>query len=184
MTTVVPQPTVEQIATIDPDTDFEAAYAAGVTFTHRRAHILTVACPRPRCRAGLGQHCITPNGWTANFHRERADLAYGRTKPARTRKHRLTDPQAVRIEVAAEYGQFYAAGQYANFSGDAAERAVADALLRAELVEQVAEDAYERTLRLTAEGWRTYWHHKLVIRRLPDDQHDSTCPCATEEPKP
>lgn len=78
MTTTEVQPTAEQVATLDPDHEFERAYAAGVTYTHRRLHILTVACPRPRCAAPAGVHCTTPNGWLANFHRERVDLAYGR----------------------------------------------------------------------------------------------------------
>lgn len=180
-TDIVVEPTAEAIATLDPDVDFEAAYAVGVTYTHRRTHILTFACPRPRCPARVGEHCTTPNGWSTNFHKERIDLAYGRTKP-KPCKHRLTDSQAQRIEWAAEHGTYYAAGQHAHFGGDAAERAVADALLAHGYVEEAAVDGYgERCLRLTAEGWRTYWHHRLVIRRLPDGRHDTTCPCVTEE---
>lgn len=186
MTTVAPTPTAEQIATLDPDHDFDAAYAAGVTYSHRRAHILTFVCPRPRCPGRAGEHCTTPNSWlaTGGFHRERCDLAYRRTKTAKPRKHRLTDPQAQHIEVAAETdGTITLAGQWAQFGGDAAERATGDALLRAGLFEQVAVDNHgygERTLQLTAEGWRQYWHNRLVIRRLPDQQHDTTCPCAAE----
>lgn len=185
MTTVAPTPTAEQIATLDPDHDFDAAYAAGVTYSHRRAHILTFVCPRPRCPARVGKDCLTPNGWlvAGGFHKERCDLAYGRTKPAKARRHRLTDAQAQRIEVAAETdGTITVAGTYANYSGDAADRAAGDALLNAGLMEQVAVDDYGyRTLRLTDEGWRTYWHNRLVIRRLPDQQHNTTCPCATEQ---
>ncbi len=177
-TSVAPEPTPEQIATVDPYRDPLAADAAGVTYVHAGAHIRTVACPRPRCPAGVGEDCRTPNGYVTGYHPERRDRAYGRPA-APKRKPRLTDAQAQRIEIAAVHGQFHAAGQYANYSGDAAERAVADALLRAGLVEVTATDVYgERTLKLTPEGWRTYWHHRLVIRRHPDEQHDTLCPCA------
>jgi hypothetical protein len=130
---------------------------------------LSAPCPMPRCRAAVGEGCRTPNGWLA-YHKARERAVRGE-QPKPTRKHRLTDAQAQRIEVAAEYGQFCAPGQYADLGGDAAERAVADAL----------ERHGERTMRLTAEGWRTYWHHRLVIRRLPDGRHDSTCPCASAD---
>lgn len=143
---------------------------------------LSVPCPQPRCLARTGEDCRTPNGWLT-YHKAREKAVRGEA-PAAPRRHRLTDAQAQRIEVAAHYGQVYAAGQYANFAGDAAERAVADALVHHGLMEAVAADQYgERKLHLTAEGWRTYWHHRLVIRRLPDDQHAGTCPCAEEEAK-
>ncbi len=82
MNTTTPTPTAEQIATLDPDADYATAYAAGVTYFHRRTHVLTVACPRPRCAGRVGVHCTTPNGWSAGLHPERADVAYGRTRKA------------------------------------------------------------------------------------------------------
>lgn len=180
----LPTPTPEQIATLDPDRDFEAAYTAGVTFTHRRQHILTVACPRPRCNARVGENCATPNGWLTDFHKDRADLAYGRTRPKR--KPRLTDRQAEWLEWAAESDdhRLVGPGQQAAFRGDAAARATADAMLAAGLVHVVAEDEYgERTLELTDLGWSTYWTHRLVIRRSLDYlNHPVTCPCRATQP--
>jgi hypothetical protein len=143
---------------------------------------LSVPCPMPRCRAGVGRNCTTPNGWRT-YHRAREKAAYGEpATPTKPRKHRLTEAQAQRIEAAAHYGQIYAADQHATLGGDAAERAVADSLLRHNLVEQTATTpSGERVLQLTADGWRTYWHHRLIIRHLPDDRHSTTCPCKGEE---
>lgn len=150
--------------------------------TADRERRLSVPCPQPRCPAGVGDLCRTPNGWLT-YHKAREKAVSG-VSAAKPRKHRLTDAQAQRIEWAAEAGVYYAAGQYANLRGDAAERAVADALLRAKLIQQVGtgDDGQERVLQLTADGWRTYWHHRLVIRRLPDDRHVATCPCEGRTP--
>lgn len=180
MTATVPIPTSEQIATLDPSVDFDAAYAAGVTFTHSGNHIRTFACPRKRCPARSGDSCRSPNGWgvAGGFHKERTDLAYGRTRPAKPRKHRLTDAQAQKLEVAAETDdhRLYAVGQYAQFGGDAADRQTADAMERGGLIHQVGENRGDRIFELTDEGWRVYHTHRLIIRRaLPD--HPATCPC-------
>lgn len=154
-------------------------HAVESEFAARRRLARTVACPMPRCRAPIGADCRTPNGYAA-LHAARVRAASAGTAPkAKPRRHRLTDAQAQRIETAAEHGRIFAADQYGTLRGDAAERAVADALLRAGLVEQVRVlDSGERELRLTAEGWRTYWHHRLPIRRLPEARHAGTCPCA------
>jgi len=179
-TATAPTPTAAQIATLDPETDFDAAWEAGVTFTHRAQHIKTVACPAPRCTGWVGESCRTPNGRTVGFHKVRVDLSYGRTKVT-TRPHRLTDPQADAIERMAEAGELWAPGKWANFRGDRARRAVADALVAHGYASVHRESEHgERCLRLTADGWRTYWHHRRVIRRLPDEQHEATCPCADE----
>ncbi len=180
----MPVPTPEQIATLDPDTDFEAAYAAGVTYFHRRDHVLTIACPRPRCRGDVGYHCTTPNGWSAGLHKDRANLAYGRTKQAKPRPHRLTDRQAEWLELAAESDdhRLYAPGQYANFSGDAALRATADAMEKAGLIVQVGVDDGERVFGLTDVGWSTYWTHRLVIRHGTPPGHPASCPCVATAP--
>ncbi len=183
MTTTMPVPTAEQIATLDPDTDFDAAFAAGVTYFHRRDHVLTVACPRPRCAGRVGVHCTTPNGWSAGLHKERADVAYGRTRKARP--HRLTDRQAEWLELAAESDdhRLYAPGMYANFSGDAAQRQTADAMENAGLIAQVGTTRDdERMFELTDAGWRLYWMHRLVIRHGTPPGHPDTCPCVTTAP--
>lgn len=156
------------------------------TYQQRHAARLSEPCPMPRCRAGVGQQCTTPNGWLA-YHKARENAVLGVTPAlAKPRKHRLTDAQAQRIELAAQFGQLYAADQHAALGGDAAERVCADALERAGLVAQVGtgDDGCERIFELTAEGWRTYWHHRLVIRRLPDERHAETCPCEAEETNP
>lgn len=155
----------------------------GMTYAEAVRHRQSVVCPMPRCRAQVGHPCRSPNGWGVGTHKARIWLADGEPpKQPKARKHRLTDAQAQRIEIAAEYGQFYAAGQYANFGGDATERAVADALLRNGLVEQASADEYgERKLVLTEAGWRAYWHDPKVIRRVPDERHADTCPCRANE---
>jgi hypothetical protein len=159
--------------------DYFAAIAADAE--RRRADRdarLSAPCPMPRCRAGVGRDCTTPNGWLT-YHKARERAVRGEATPAH-RRPRLTDAQAQRIEWAAESGTYHAAGQYATLGGDATERACADALERHGYIEQYdPSDSGERKFRLTAEGWRTYWHHRLVIRRLPDGRHDSTCPCAS-----
>jgi hypothetical protein len=186
MTAAVITPTPQQIATLDPCVDFDAAYAAGVTFTHRRKHIQSFACPRKRCPARAGESCTTPNGWLAagGAHKERADLAYGRTKPVKPRKHRLTDRQAQWLEGIAENEshRWHATDKYAQFSGDAADRATADAMERGGLIHQVGEERGERIFELTVEGWRLYWTHRLVIRRGTPPGHPATCPCKATEP--
>lgn len=188
MTQTTTTPTPEQIATIDPLVDLDAADAAGVTLDHRRAHVLTFDCDEPRCSGRAGQYCTTPNGWLAKggLHASRVDKAYGRTKPAKTRAHRLTDPQAEWLEHAAESDahRLYAPDQYANLRGDAARRAKADAMERAGLIHQVAaaDDGAERVFELTDTGWAAYWTHRLVIRRGTPN-HPATCPCKTTEPK-
>lgn len=145
-----------------------------------RAHRLSVACPRPRCPGVVGEGCRTPNGYLT-YHAARERLVRGEA-PAKVRPHRLTDPQAQRIEWAAEAGVLYAAGQYATLSGDATERQVADALEKHGYIRLDGEsDSGERRFVLTELGWRTYWHSRLVIRRLPEEKHESTCPCTTKE---
>lgn len=177
-------PHPDAVATIDPAADIRAASAAGVSFTHRRDRIQSFACTRPRCSAPVGVGCRTPNGYLAQFHRERVALAYPSTKPVRARKHRLTDPQAAWIELAAEGDQhrMYAPDQYATLGGDAARRQTADALIAAGLfnVVDTTTDG-ERVLELTDAGWSTYWTHRLVIRRGTPD-HPDTCPCVTTDP--
>lgn len=144
-----------------------------------RERRLSAPCPMPRCPGRVGQDCQTPNGYRT-YHKARERAVAGQP-PRKPGKPRLTDAQAQRIEAAAEYEVIYAAGQYATLGGDATERAVGDALLRHGWVEQTGESpSGERTMRLTAEGWRMYWHHRLVIRRLPDGRHTETCPCARE----
>ena len=160
-------------------TDWREYATPEPSYADRVLHRQSVRCPMPRCSADVGQPCRTPNGWAAGTHKARIRLADGEpAKAAKPRRHRLTEAQAQRIEIAAEHGQFYAAGQYAQFGGDAAERAVADALLRHGLVEQASVDQYgERTLVLTEAGWRAYHEDPKVIRRVPDEQHPSMCPC-------
>lgn len=154
-------------------------HAVETEFAARRRLARTVVCPMPRCRAPIGADCRTPNGYAA-LHSVRVKAAAGTPSKVKPRRHRLTDAQAQRIETAAEHGRIFAADQYGTLRGDAADRACADALLRAGLVEQARVlDSGERELRLTADGWRAYWHHRLVIRRLPEERHAETCPCAT-----
>jgi hypothetical protein len=137
-----------------------------------KAHKLRNPCSRPRCGAKVGEECRTPNGYRTH-HRERdSDL---KSVP---RRHRLTDAQARRIEWAAERGVYYAPGQYATLRGEAAERACADALERAGLVEQFGTTASEeRMFRLTTDGWKAYHSSVLVIRRFDESRHDEQCPC-------
>jgi hypothetical protein len=145
---------------------------------------LSQPCPMPRCPAGVGQECQTPNGW-ATYHKRRAwAVANGGVEPPRkARALRLSDAQAQRIEWAAERGVYYAPDQYATLRGEAAERACADALERAGLVEQFdTSPDDERMFRLTTEGWKVYHTHRLVIRRFDESRHDDECPCRRPSP--
>lgn len=152
------------------------------TYAEGRRLYLSVPCPQPRCHARAGQDCTTPNGWAA-FHKARDRASRGeQPKPAKPRRHRLSEAQAERVEWAARLGRYFAPDQYAQFGGNAAERAVADALQRHGLVEQFdTTESGERVFRLTEAGWRAYWHDPKVIRRLPDERHTELCPCAGAE---
>jgi hypothetical protein len=78
---------------------------------------------------------------------------------------------AQRIEWAAEAGQYFAPGQNAALHGEAAERTCADGLERAGLIVQVAENpGGEGVFALTVAGWKVYREHRLVIRRLTEEQ--------------
>ncbi len=144
-----------------------------------KARRLSQPCPMPRCPAGVGQECRTPNGW-ATYHKRRAWAVAngGAEPPSKPRTHRLSDAQAQRVEWAAERGVYYAPDRWATLRGDAAERACADALERAGLVVQfdTSPDG-ERMFRLTDEGWKVYHTHRLVIRRFDEARHDEECPC-------
>lgn len=158
------------------DTFWQEIQARADALKAEHARRLSVPCPQPRCNAPIGQPCRTPNGWAA--HHKARERALAGTPAAKPHKHRLTDPQAEWIEWTAEAGVTYAADQRANYGGDARNRTVADALLKHGYVEQFDTTGDgERKLRLTAEGWRAYWHHKLIIRRLPNGRHETTCPC-------
>lgn len=156
----------------------DAWWDLGTDYQSRQTAVRAVRCPR--CHAEPGQQCTTPNGWAA-LHKARINAAAGR-QPAKRGTFRLSDAQAERLEWAAEAGVFYAPDQYAAHAGDAARRAVADALVRAGLVEETGpQQCGERALRLTAEGWRVWCTHRLVIRRFPEGQHPEACWCRRDD---
>lgn len=162
--------------TAESDTFWQEIQARADARRAERDRRLSVPCPQPRCLAPVGHPCRTPNGWAA--HHKARDRALAGTPAAKPRKHRLTDPQLEWIEWTAEAGVTYAADQYATMGGDARDRTVADALLKHGYVEHFATgEGGERMLRLTAEGWRAYWHHPRIIIRLPNERHETTCPC-------
>lgn len=140
-----------------------------VSYAEQIGHLRSVACPR--CHARPGDPCTTPNGYTTR-HKDRDRALAGTAPKPRANGLRLTEAQAERIERAAANGGDYWAprpGGQALFSGDGAERQVATALLDKGLFELV--DAAVRNLsseahyRLTADGWRVYATHRLIIRR-------------------
>lgn len=84
---------------------------------------------------------------------------------------RLSEVQAERIEWAAQSGGRTSAST-AHFDGDAAERQTVNSLVaKGILVEgELIADGYERRYYLTVFGWQVYRRHRLIIRRLSDEE--------------
>lgn len=141
-----------------------------LSYAERRKIILSVACPRTGCRAQIGEPCRSPNGWGAR-HLVREHLARGQSVPA-PKLGPLTEAQAQRIEVAAEAGSVWAPHR-ADFRGDRAQITVVEKLADKGLLVLVSQDDMERHYALTVAGWRVYREHRLIIRRLTDDEIDT-----------
>jgi hypothetical protein len=96
---------------------------------------------------------------------------------------RLSEQQAERVELAAANGGVYHVST-AHFHGDAADRQSVNALEEKGILRFVAltDSGYGRRMELTEFGWKVYHQHRLVIRRVPDDQHPPTCPCRPSTP--
>lgn len=112
----------------------------------------------------------TPEGYYAASEAAAASPPESKAKPATPKGVRLTETQAERIEWAAQSGGKTSAST-AHFHGDAAERQTVLSLVgKGILVEgELIADDYERRYYLTSFGWQVYRHHRLIIRRLSDD---------------
>lgn len=147
--------------------------------------VKAVACTRPRCRARVGEHCTTPNGYTTKPHRERETAAGLRPAPP-ARAPRLTVKMSNWLEIAAHRDghELYAPDQHASLSGEAAMRQTADAMERAGLIREVDRTAHgERIFNLTDLGWSTYWTHPLCWASASRLGHAKTCPCNSTRPE-
>lgn len=91
------------------------------------------------------------------------------TRQSTPRGVRLSEAQAERIEAAAEFGGRYEVS-LAHFHGDAADRQSVNALEAKGILREAARPShgYWRVMKLTAFGWQVYRQHRLIIRRLPD----------------
>lgn len=138
------------------------------TYAELRAERLSKPCPR--CNAQVDRECTTPNGWLT-YHKVRDAVVRGETVKA-SKPGRLTDAQAQRIERAAEHGTVWAPHR-ANFGGERAQITVVETLAGHGILALVGDDGHERTFALTVEGWRVYRTHRLVIRRLSEDEIDA-----------
>jgi hypothetical protein len=145
------------------------------TYAERRAERLSKPCPR--CKAPTGVVCTTPNGWLTH-HKVREQAVAGETVKA-PKLGRLSDAQAQRIEHAAEHGTVWVPHR-ANFGGDRAQITVVEKLAKKGLLVQVGDDGTERTFALTVAGWKVYREHRLIIRRLSDEDMAAGEAAATE----
>lgn len=97
---------------------------------------------------------------------------------------RLTEAQAEEIESAAANGGVCWVST-AHFHGDAQHRQTTNALEAKGIYRatgEVSDGGWERRLELTEFGWSVYHQHRLVIRRVPDEQHPPICPCRPNTP--
>ena len=91
-------------------------------------------------------------------------------KPLSPTGVRLSEKQAEEIEGYVMCGG-YGCVSTAHFHGDAQHRQTVNALEAKGIVEQVGDaDCYERQMRLTVFGWAVYNQHRLIIKRLTDEQ--------------
>lgn len=96
------------------------------------------------------------------------------TKPPSPRGVRLSERQAEEIErAAANGGQISASTQHLH--GDAAYRQTINALAAKGILREVGYSDFHaaRDYVMTPFGWKVYRHHKLIIRRLSDEEIDA-----------
>jgi hypothetical protein len=97
------------------------------------------------------------------------------TKQPSPRGVRLSERQAEEIErAAANGGQISASTQH--FSGDAAYRQTINALAAKGILREVDYSDFHaaRDYVMTSFGWRVYREHRLIIRRLSDEEIDAS----------
>lgn len=110
-----------------------------------------------------------PAGYYAEPEAAAKPVAAKPAKPVTPRGVQLSQPQADRIELAAEAGGRYTVST-AHFHGDAADRQSVQALAAKRVFELVGEEnhGWDRVYKLTDFGWQVYGQHRLISRRLPE----------------
>lgn len=107
-----------------------------------------------------------------------------KVKAVTPRGVRLSEAQAEEIEsAAANRGVCWIST--AHFHGDAQHRQTTNALEAKGIYRdtgEVTDGGWERRLELTVFGWEVYHQHRLIIRRVPDEQHAPICPCRPQTP--
>jgi hypothetical protein len=122
-----------------------------------------------------------PDGFYAAQEADAAPVV-AKAKPVSARGVRLSEAQAEEIERAAANGGVYHAPT-SHFHGDAQQRQSSNALEAKGILRFVAltGDGYDRRMELTEFGWSVYHQHRLIIHRVPDEQHPPVCPCRPKD---
>lgn len=124
-----------------------------------------------------------PDGFYADTEAAAAPIV-AKVKAVTPRGVRLSEAQAEEIESAAANGGVCWIST-AHFHGDAQHRQTTNALESKGIYRatgEVTDGGWERRLELTEFGWSVYHQHRLVIRRVPDEQHPPICPCRPKTP--
>lgn len=121
-------------------------------------------------RADLARKTARPATYYAACEEAAKPIEDDAQRQATPKSVRLSAAQAAFIETAAEHGEAFVST--AHFSGDAARRATAAALVDKGIIRQirVTSDDYDRVMVLTGYGWQVYREHRLVVRRLTAEQ--------------
>lgn len=112
-----------------------------------------------------------PDGAFAEFEAAAAPVVDKPAKPVTAKGVRLSEAQAEEIEGYVLRGG-YGGVSTAHFHGDAQHRQTVNALEAKGIVEfvELGDDGYSRQMKLTEFGWAVYREHRLIIRRLTDEQ--------------
>lgn len=114
-----------------------------------------------------------PDGFYAASEAAAKPIPPKDTKPPSPRGVRLSERQAEYVEYAAQAGGTMSVST-AHFHGDTQERQTVQALESKGILREVGESdhGWQRDYVITPFGWRVYRQHRLIIRRLSDDQID------------
>jgi hypothetical protein len=115
-----------------------------------------------------------PDGYYAKSEAAAASVPAKPAKQPTPKGVRLSETMAEEIERAAVSGGEISAPT-THFHGDAAYRQTINALAARGILREVglSDFGYARDYLMTPFGWKVYREHRLVIRRLTDDQIDA-----------
>jgi hypothetical protein len=117
---------------------------------------------------------VLPDGYYAKSEAAAAPIGAKPVKQPAPKGVRLSETMAEEIERAAANGGEISAPT-THFHGDAAYRQTINALTARGILREVglSDFGYARDYVMTSFGWRVYRHHRLVIRRLSDEELDA-----------